>query len=81
MATPSFKEGLYHALAFMGGTLFIAIFGTLLHCRRQGCEVFYVLLLTQTVSVMPDVQYWHRNDQDGPGARTWVLGLRTEFEF
>ena len=27
--TPSFKEGLYHGLAFMGGTLFIAIFGTL----------------------------------------------------
>jgi len=48
---------------------------------ESGFEVFYVVRLTQTVSVMPDVQYWHRNDRDGPGARTWVLGLRLDFEF
>jgi carbohydrate-selective porin OprB len=48
---------------------------------ESGCEVFYVLRLTQTVSVMPDLQYWWRNDEDVPGARTWVLGLRAEFEF
>jgi glycine/sarcosine N-methyltransferase len=35
MAMPSFKEGIYHAVTLMSGTLFIAIFGTLSHCPRQ----------------------------------------------
>jgi hypothetical protein len=48
---------------------------------ESGFEVFYVLRFTQTVSLMPDVQYWHRNDRDGPGARSWVLGFRADFEF
>ena len=48
---------------------------------ESGFEFFYVLRLTQTVSLMPDLQYWSRSDQDGPGARTWVLGLRADFQF
>ena len=48
---------------------------------ESGFEFFYVLRLTQTVSLMPDLQYWHRNDRDGPGARSWVLGFRADFEF
>jgi hypothetical protein len=48
---------------------------------ESGFELFYVLRLTQTVSLMPDLQYWHRNDRDGPGARSWVLGFRADFEF
>jgi len=35
MAIPSFEEGTYHMFSFMGGTLFIPIFGTLLHSRRH----------------------------------------------
>jgi putative transposase len=35
MATPSFKEGIYHGLPFKGGTLFVPVFGTLLHSRRH----------------------------------------------
>jgi hypothetical protein len=35
MAKPSFKEGFYHYAIFKGGTLFVPIFGTLLHSRRQ----------------------------------------------
>ena len=48
---------------------------------ESGFEVFYVLRLTQTVSLMPNVQYWHRNDRDGPGARSWVPGFRADFQF
>jgi hypothetical protein len=48
---------------------------------ESGFELFYVLRFTQTVSLMPDLQYWHRNDRDGPGARSWVLGFRADFEF
>ena len=48
---------------------------------ESGVEVFYRLRLTQAISVMPDIQYWWRDDQDGERARTWVWGIRSEFEF
>ena len=48
---------------------------------ESGAEVFYRLQLTQAVSVMPDVQYWSRGDPSGQDARTWVWGVRVEFQF
>ncbi len=48
---------------------------------ESGIEIFYRLRLTQAVSVMPDLQYWSRDDPGGGGARSWVWGIRAEFEF
>ncbi|MBW2510024.1 MAG: carbohydrate porin [Deltaproteobacteria bacterium] len=48
---------------------------------ESGAEIFYRLRLTQAVGLMPDIQYWSRDDRDGENARTWVFGLRMEFEF
>jgi carbohydrate-selective porin OprB len=48
---------------------------------ESGFEVFYRLKLTQAVSVMPDLQYWSRDDRHGEGARTWAWGIRAEFEY
>jgi hypothetical protein len=48
---------------------------------ESGFEVFYRLQLTQAVGLMPDLQYWSRDDRDGDGARAWVWGIRAEFEF
>jgi hypothetical protein len=48
---------------------------------ESGAEVFYRVRLTQGVGMMPDVQYWSRDDRDGDSARTWVFGVRMELEF
>jgi len=48
---------------------------------ESGAEIFYRLKLTQAVSIMPDLQYWSRDDNDGSGTRAWVWGLRADFEF
>jgi len=48
---------------------------------ESGAEIFYRLQLTQAISVMPDLQYWSRDDRDGEYARSWVWGLRAEFQF
>jgi hypothetical protein len=47
---------------------------------ESGAEIFYRLQLTQAVSVMPDLQCWSRDDRDGEYARSWVWGLRAEFQ-
>jgi hypothetical protein len=48
---------------------------------ESGFEVFYRLQLTNAVSILPDLQYWRRDDPDGNGTRSWVWGIRSEFEF
>jgi hypothetical protein len=48
---------------------------------ESGFELFYRLRLTNAVSVMPDLQYWRRNDPDSDGTHSWVWGVRSEFEF
>jgi hypothetical protein len=48
---------------------------------ESGAEIFYRVRLTQAVGLMPDIQYWSRDDRDSDNARTWVFGLRMEFEF
>jgi len=48
---------------------------------ESGFEIFYRLRLTNAVSVLPDLQYWRRDDPDGDGTRSWVWGIRSEFEF
>ena len=49
--------------------------------QESGFELFYKLQLTHALGLMPDVQYWFRNDEGNLKTRTWVLGLRTEIEF
>jgi len=49
--------------------------------RESGFEVFYRVVLTQAVGVMPNLQYWSRDEPSGENARTYVWGIRAEFEF
>ena len=49
--------------------------------HESGFEIFYRLRLTQAIGFMPDVQYWYRDDPDGSRTRSWVWGVRMEFEF
>jgi len=48
---------------------------------ESGFELFYRLRLTNAVSVMSDLQYWWRDDREDDGTRSWVWGIRSEFEF
>jgi hypothetical protein len=48
---------------------------------EYGAEIFYKLRLMQDISIMPDLQYWHRDDPDGESARTLVFGLRINFSY
>lgn len=48
---------------------------------EYGAEIFYKLRLTQGISLMPDVQYWYRDDSGGTQTRSWVCGFRLNFEF
>ena len=48
---------------------------------EYGAEVFYKLRLTQDISVMPDLQYWHRDDSDGAKVRSFVYGVRINFAY
>jgi hypothetical protein len=48
---------------------------------ESGGEAFYRLQLTQGVSVMPDLQYWSRDDRGASGASSWVWGVRVNFEY
>ena len=48
---------------------------------ESGAELSYKLQLTQDISVMPDLQYWHRDDPDGQRTSTWIGGIRANFEF
>ena len=48
---------------------------------ESGFEIFYRLKLTQALSVMSNLQYWSRDDRHGEGPRTWVWGIRAEFEY
>ena len=49
--------------------------------RESGFEIFYKLQLSNAVSVLPDLQYWLRDDSDGSSPRIWIWGVRSEFEF
>jgi hypothetical protein len=48
---------------------------------EYGAEVFYKLNIFQDISVMPDIQYWHRSDADGTEVRTVVYGVRVNFDY
>ena len=48
---------------------------------EYGGEVFYRLQLTQGVSVMPDLQYWRRDDRGLERVGSWVSSVRVNFEF
>jgi hypothetical protein len=51
------------------------------HNWESGIELFYKLQLTNAIGLLPDIQYWFRNDENIPNVQTWVFGLRTEIEF
>ncbi len=48
---------------------------------EYGAELSYKLQLTQDASLMPDLQYWYRDDPGGQRTSTWVIGIRANFEF
>jgi len=48
---------------------------------EYGAEFFYKLRLTQDISIMPDIQYWHRDDPGGESVRTFVYGVRINFAY
>lgn len=48
---------------------------------EYGAELSYKLQLTQDISVMPDLQYWYRNDSSAQRISSWVTGVRLNFEF
>ena len=48
---------------------------------EYGAEVFYKLRLTQDISIMPDIQYWYRNDSSVSAARSVVFGVRVNFAY
>ena len=48
---------------------------------EYGTELSYKLQLTQDVSLMPDLQYWYRNDPNGQKTSTLIGGIRANFEF
>ena len=47
---------------------------------ESGFELFYKLQLTNAISILPDIQFWFRDDAI-MDVSTWVWGLRSEFEF
>jgi hypothetical protein len=51
------------------------------HNWESGIELFYKLQLTNAISLLPDIQYWFRNDQNSSAVQTWIFGLRSEIEF
>jgi hypothetical protein len=48
---------------------------------EYGAELSYKLQLTQDTSIMPDLQYWYRNDPTSQRISTWIVGMRFNFEF
>lgn len=48
---------------------------------EYGAELSYKLQLTQDISVMPDLQYWYRNDSRAQRISSWVTGVRVNLEF
>jgi hypothetical protein len=48
---------------------------------EYGAEVFYKLRMTQDVSIMPDIQYWHRDDPGLSDTRSVVYGVRINFAY
>ncbi len=48
---------------------------------ESGGELFYRVQLTQAINLMPDIQYWHRNDQGAAAVNTWVWGVRLNYDF
>ena len=48
---------------------------------EYGAELFYRLSLSQDISIMPDIQYWHRDDPDGQRVRSMVYGLRIDLVY
>lgn len=46
-----------------------------------GAEVFYKLRLTQDISIMPDIQYWYRDDSGVSAARAAIFGIRVNFAY
>lgn len=48
---------------------------------EYGAELNYKFRLTQGLSIMPDFQYWYRDDSDGSKTRSWVVGIRLNLEY
>jgi hypothetical protein len=48
---------------------------------EYGAEINYKVRLTQDLSCMLDIQYWHRDDTDGTQVRSLVYGLRLNHDF
>ena len=48
---------------------------------ESGFELSYKLLISQGLSLMPDLQYWTRNDSGIDRVRTWVGGIRLNVEY
>ena len=51
------------------------------HNWESGIELFYKLQLTNAIGLLPDIQYWFRNDKNSSDVQTWIFGLRSEIEF
>ena len=48
---------------------------------ESGFELFYKMQITNAVSLMPDFQFWFRDQADSSGLESWVYGVRSEVEF
>jgi len=66
---------------FMGLGVFVGDPANPQRGDEYGAEWSYKLRLTQDFSLMPDLQYWYRNDPDGQRTSTWIAGIRVNFEF
>ena len=66
---------------FLGLGLFVGDPVNAARGDEYGAELSYKLQLTQDISLMPDLQYWYRDDPDGQRTSTWIGGIRANFEF
>ena len=48
---------------------------------ESGFEIFYKLQLTNAIGLMPDLQFWFRDDKRNENVESWVWGIRSEIEF
>jgi hypothetical protein len=66
---------------FMGLGVFVGDPTNPQRSDEYGAEWSYKLQLTQDFSLMPDLQFWYRNDPDGQRTSTWIPGVRVNFDF
>jgi len=66
---------------FFGFGAFVGVPSDAARGNESGFELNYRLQVTQAVNITPHLQYWNRVDDIGPGADTWIGGIRFTFEY